>query len=336
MKNFQVLLVILMVIGFISGCTSGGELIEPDEPEPIPEEEEPNPYPEIQAVLLSEPPCGGDQAVRREAILSLNEFLKDEASIWDEDLAAFYADMMEKVASEIQEPVQSGVRIWSMYNHGFIIKTPSTVFAFDLVNGYSGWDYQLPDEILKQIQVLFISHNHGDHQEYSITRGILDLGSEVVAPIENQSVAFDMIYLSPDEEVDVAGLHVNAYDGLHGNQANRIYYVTTPEGLTIMHTGDNQTSDTLPEGVTVDILLINAWVNESGSASPEIGLGNSIKKLTPKLTIPGHIQELGHAYDPASVFSRLPFEPPLAVAEMPLSGQVSVQFWGERCDFSID
>ena len=49
------------------------------------------------------------------------------------------------VESEITEPVASGVRIWSMYNHGFIIKTPSTVLAFDLVHGYPPWDYQIPD-----------------------------------------------------------------------------------------------------------------------------------------------------------------------------------------------
>jgi hypothetical protein len=112
--------------------------------------------------------------------------------------------------------------------------------------------------------------------------------------------------------------------------------VTTPEGVTIMHTGDNQTSETLPDGVTVDILLLNAWVNESGFSSPEVGMTNSINKLTPKLTILGHIQELGHSYDPASIYSRLSFEAPLAVAEMPLPGDVSVQIWGEHCDFPTD
>lgn len=166
-----------------------------------------------------------------------------------------------------------------------------------------------------------------------MTRGIIDLGGEVVAPEEMKSVAFDIIYLTANQVVDVAGLHVKAYDGLHGNLGLRIYMITTPEGLTIMHTGDNQTSETLPNAVTVDILLINAWVNESGSAPPAIGLSNSIKKLNPKLTIPGHIHELGHPFDPSSIYSRLPFEPPLAVSEMDLPGEISVQIWGERCDF---
>jgi L-ascorbate metabolism protein UlaG (beta-lactamase superfamily) len=298
--------------------------------------DKPNPYVQIQTNLISEPPCGGNKMIRKDVILELDEYLKDESIIWDPELLAFYDIMIDRVASEINEPVLSGVRIWSMYNHGFIVKTPSSIFAFDLVHGYSGWDYQLPDAILEQIQVLFITHRHGDHQEYSITRGIVDLGGEVVKPIEDKSVAFDIVYLSPDEEVTVAGLHVKAYDGLHGNLANRIYMVTTPEGLTVMHTGDNQTSETLPDEVTPDILLLNAWVNESGSASATIGMSNSMKKLNPKLTILGHIHELGHAYDPSSIYSRLSFEPPLAVSEMDLPGEVIVQIWGEHCDFPTE
>ena len=141
---------------------------------------------------------------------------------------------------------------------------------------------------------------------------------------------------SADEELTLAGLHIKAYAGLHGDIPVRMYVVTTPEGLTIMHTGDNQTSETLPEGVKVDILLLNAWVNESGSDSPVDGMRNSINKLNPKLTILGHIQELGHVYDPSSITSRLSFEAPLAVDDGSLPGIVSVQVWGEHCDFPLE
>ena len=345
MKKLKFIFSSLVIILAILACANFSDFIKPDQAQSIPTThpnesskptEETTPYSRIQTILLTEPPCGGNQEVRKEAILALNEYLKEDAVIWDEDLLTFYRNMMDLVASEINEPVTSGARIWSMYNHGFIIKTPSTVFAFDLVNGYSGWDYQLPESILAQIDVLFISHRHTDHTDYSITRSIVGFGGEVVAPIEDKSVAFDIVYLSPDEEAIVAGLHVKAYDGLHGGVPLRIYEVTTPEGLTIMHTGDNQTSETLPDGVTVDILLLNAWVNESGSKPPTMGIKNSITKMNPKLTILGHIHELGHTYDPSSIYSRLPFEAPLAATEMSLPGEVSVQFWGEHCDFPIE
>ncbi len=292
-----------------------------------------SPYFQIQTTLRSNPPCAGNKEMRKDAILSLDAYLKDDASRWSTEMSVLYGNMMGFVESEINEPVTSGVRIWSMYNHGFIVKTPSTVFAFDLVHGYPSWKYQIPDAILEQIQVLFISHKHDDHRDPTIIRAITDLGGEVVMPVEEWLAGQDLVYLSADEEVTLAGLHIKAYDGLHGDIPVRMYVVTTPEGLTIMHTGDNQTSETLPDGVTVDILLLNAWVNESGSASPVDGMRNSINKLTPRLTILGHIQEMSHLYDPSDIKSRLSFEAPLAVDDGSLPGYVSVQVWGEHCDF---
>jgi L-ascorbate metabolism protein UlaG (beta-lactamase superfamily) len=241
--------------------------------------------------------------------------------------------MIAVVESELNEPVESGVRIWSMYNHGFIVKTPSIIFAFDLVDGYKVWDYQLPDSVLDQIDVLYITHRHDDHRDLSVIKTIKDNGGEVVMPEEDQPGDFGTIYVYPGQELDIAGLQTKVFDGLHGVIPVRVYQVTTAEGLVIMHTGDNQTSETLPDGVKVDILLLNAWVNESGSTQPAIGMRNSIKKLGPRLTIPGHIQELGHHYDPSDIKGRLAFKEVLIADDVPLPGVVSFQVWGEHCDF---
>lgn len=294
-----------------------------------------NPYAQIQAALLSNPPCSGSKEVRKDAILALDAFLKDSSKIRSPELIAFYGNMMSFVESEIAEPVTSGVRIWSMYNHGFIVKTPSTVFAFDLLNGYSSWHYTLPDAILKQIQVLFISHRHDDHRDMELVRAVMAFGGKVVVPVEDSLVNDEFVPMSPGEELTLAGLHIKAYDGLHADIPVRMFVVTTPEGVTIMHTGDNQTSETLPNGVKPDILLLNAWVNEDGSVSPVIGIHNSIRKLAPQLTILGHIQELSHLYDPYNNTSRLSFEAPLATDDGSAPGDLSVQVWGEHCDFPI-
>jgi L-ascorbate metabolism protein UlaG (beta-lactamase superfamily) len=295
--------------------------------------EPPSPFIQIQTTLRSNPPCTGNNEIRQDAILTLDGYLKDDASRWDPDVITFYSNMMGFVESEIAKPVTSGIKIWSMYNHGFIVKTPSSVFAFDLVQGYPTWKHQIPNSILEQIQVLFLSHKHDDHWDRAVIRAITDLGGKVVAPLEEKLSDLDLVYLSADEESTQTGLHIKAYDGLHGGVPVRMYVVTTPEGLTIMHTGDNQTSETLPDGLTVDILLLNAWVNESGSASPVVGVRNSINKLNPRLTILGHIQEMSHSYDPSDPKSRLSFEAPLAVDDGSLPGDVSVQVWGESCDF---
>ena len=354
MKKQINILVSLAIILSIPACGSNPDLSGSSEPQPsqsqaIPggeEQSQPTPLPTtdsqldplspyftIQTTLRSYPPCTGNKEIRKDAILELDAFLLDDSLNWRSDMVDFYSSMMGFVESEITEPVASGVRIWSMYNHGFIIKTPSTVLAFDLVHGYPPWDYQIPDSILEQIQVLFISHRHEDHRDMGIVRAIMAFGGKVVVPVEDSGASKDLISASADEELTLAGLQIKAYDGLHAEIPVRMFVVTTPEGLVIMHTGDNQTSETLPDGLTVDILLLNAWVNESGSASAIVGMQNSIKKLNPGLTILGHIQELGHYYAPSDVKSRLSFEDPLAADNGLLPGYVSVQVWGEHCDF---
>jgi hypothetical protein len=331
-KNLLVNWVIIITVTACGSITHFAETTQPQFSQTQPTEQQ-DPYLQIQTILRSNPPCNGNNTPRNDAILALDEYLKDYSARANPGIISLYENMMGFVESEMTEPVSSGVRIWSMYNHGFIVKTPSTVFAFDLVHGYRSWDYRIPDEILEQIQVLFVSHRHEDHSNLLLSNAILELGGKVVEPIEDKLEGFDMIYASPGDEQDVAGLHVKVYDGLHGDIPVRIYMVTTPEGLTIMHTGDNQTSETLPDGVTVDILLLNAWVNESGSTPAITGVRNSINKLTPSLTILGHFQELGHNYDPTSVTSRLAYGSILAVDEVPLPGEVSIQVWGERCDY---
>ena len=44
------------------------------------------------------------------------------------------------------------------------------------------------------------------------------------------------------------------------------------DGQKLMHTCDNQTSETLPIIEHLDVLMLNAWVNESGGQTPVIGM----------------------------------------------------------------
>ena len=69
---------------------------------------------------------------------------------------------------------------------------------------------------------------------------------------------------------------------------------------------------------------------ESGSTSALEGMRRSIVKLQPRLTFPGHAQELGHDYVPGYPASRVPYAWPLEVMDMDLPGDVHVLAWGER------
>lgn len=347
MKSKLTILVWMAILISLPACGGMPGVVEDQALQVIPIEEDltqsdtpntdlDNPYSYIQEQLRAFPPCAGYLEERKDVILSLDAALKEDAARWDPGIMALYQSMMGVVETEISEPLVSGVRIWSMYNHGFILKTPGTIIAFDLVHGYPSWGYQIPETVLAQIDVLFITHRHEDHLDRSLVRAVLELGGQVVMPVEDKLIGYDLVYLGPNEQVVVAGLQITAHDGLHGGIPVRMYEVTTSEGVTVLHTGDNQTSETLPEGLRVDILLLNAWVNEGGGGSTLEGTRNSIMKIEPKLTVLGHILEMSHEYDPASVTSRLSFEGPLTVMDESLPGEVSVQIWGERCDFNPD
>ena len=283
---------------------------------------------QIKTNLLNNPPNTGDPTVREETILALDEILKYYSFSVSQSVNNFYTFMMENVNMELQDTLSAGASIWMMYNHGFVVKTPQNVFAFDLVDGYSGWSTYLPSELIQQIEVLFVSHNHGDHYDYSVANTVIANGGYVVIPSENSNLG--NVPMAAGDSLTILGLHIKAHYGLHSSVPLRIYEVTTYNGLKILHTGDNQTSETLPDVDSLDVLLLNAWVNESGSATAVVGMRNSINKLDPTVMIPGHIQELSHDYIPGNPTSRVPYEWAFEVDDEPLNSEVQVMAWGER------
>jgi hypothetical protein len=52
--------------------------------------------------------------MRKDAILVLDAFLKDDSVNWKPDMVDLYRNMIGFVDSEITEPVAFGARIWSM------------------------------------------------------------------------------------------------------------------------------------------------------------------------------------------------------------------------------
>jgi L-ascorbate metabolism protein UlaG (beta-lactamase superfamily) len=277
---------------------------------------------QIKSNLLNNPPNTGDPTVREQTILDLNNILLNDSSRGSQAVYNFYNFMMEKVNVELRDTVSEGATIWMMYNHGFVIKTTQNVFAFDLIEGHPGWIRHLPPELIQQIEVLFISHEHDDHYDYYVADKVVANGGYVVVPSENSTLG--NVPMAAGNSLTILGLHIKAHYGLHSVPV-RIYEVITPAGLKILHTGDNQTSETLPDIDSLDVLLLNAWVNESGGTSSLVGMRNCIKKLIPTVMIPGHLFDLApdDRWNPLCAWA-------FQVDDVPLNSEVKVMTWGER------
>lgn len=252
------------------------------------------------------------------------------------DILQYYEARMARVATEMDQPVTSGFRVWAMFNHGFIVKTPTATMAFDLVEGKTNWaspawTVKLSEDILNRIDVLMVSHEHVDHWDATdrIPATIKLRGGAVLYPSGGLQRVSTTLLMSDKQVTQVKDLRITAHVGLH-NAPVLIYEVVTGDGYRIVHTGDNQNSATLPALQGVDLLLLNGWVNEGGATTNQVGMKSSIEKLRPAVMIPGHFAEISR---PKTGWYR--FTDGLALQNDALiRTKTVVMTWGERMDYT--
>lgn len=320
MKNQSFWFAAILIVGILCHCSC------PQEPEPMFTHHGPSDKIEqIKINLWNNSPNYGSPEIRELILLELDELLLDPSSYGSTKSFEFYTSMIQKVSEEIDDEVISGIRIWMMYNHGFIVKTPHNTFAFDLTDGYTAWQmdesYEIPEQIVKNIDFLLISHKHDDHYDESIINKVLDYGGQVINVIDNRPMYID-------------GISIAAHNGVH-SVVNRIFEIITVDGYKIVHTGDNETSEALPFIADVDVLLLYAKTNESFTTYSSVGMRNSINKLTPTITIPGHIHEFGHKADVRALDSgvRALYKWSFFITNEWIPTTMTIMAWGEYFDF---
>jgi L-ascorbate metabolism protein UlaG (beta-lactamase superfamily) len=256
-----------------------------------------------------------EHPVRRAALIRLDDVLHIESAPRKPLVQAFYRARIEQAVREIETTrVTSGMRIWKLYNHGFLVRTPSVSFAFDIVPGTGEPGFAVERQVLErladQADALFLSHLHGDHANQGVVRLFLDRRKPVIAPESlwfGQEIAAPLTYLKRSATtvhiVPIQNgqrtLHVVAYPGHQGETVtNNVHLVTTPEDFTVVHTGDQSG----PEGPGsdfgwiaqvgaqhhVDVLLPNCWTTN---------IGRVARGVNPELILTGHENEMSHTVD---------------------------------------
>jgi len=274
----------------------------------------------VRMALVRFPPAFPEPFERRMALLMIDGVLHDAAAPRRLAVQEFFHSRMELVLKGLAENhPEKGVMIWKLYNHGFIVRTPTVTIAFDLVRGYSAGAEGFPilDSLLEQIprhcDVLFISHRHGDHADESVAQTFIDLGKPVVAPPEvwaGRPIHEKITHLKRDtlktQELSIqSGKHflgVILYPGHQGEDIpNNVPLVFTPEGMSFSHTGDQSNVgdftwiDEVAKQHCVDVLMPNCWTSD---------IVRMIRGFDPQLVITGHENELGHSVDHREPFWR--------------------------------
>ncbi|MGW8181169.1 MAG: MBL fold metallo-hydrolase, partial [bacterium] len=211
----------------------------------------------VKMALVRFPPTLPEPFEHRMALLMMDGVLHDLTAPERLAVQEFFHSRMRQALKELTgTQVEMGAMIWKLYNHGFIVRTPTVSIAFDLVRGYSAGaeGFPIPDTLLEQIvhhcDVLFISHHHGDHADEHVAQAFIDLGKPVVAPHEvwaGKPIHEEITHLKRDaskaQELSVRNgeqtLRIVLYPGHQGKSIdNNVPIVFTPEGMSFSQTGD--------------------------------------------------------------------------------------------------
>jgi len=259
------------------------------------------------------PPNWPEPASRQSALMLLDGVLHDVYAPQRPPVQSFFKTRMRMAIEEIEQTeITNGARIWKLYNHGFVVRTKSVTIGFDLIRGKSARaegfaiseDYM--DRLIKQCDVLFISHRHGDHADEWVAQSFIDQGKPVVAPPEvwkDKSIYQLITHLKREPHtiqtlpIQDGGqsLKVVVYPGHQGADIeNNVPLVITPGGLSFSQMGDQSYSndfewiDEVGNNHLVDVLMPNCWTTD---------IVRVAKGFNPAIIITGHENEMGHTID---------------------------------------
>ncbi|MBT3268466.1 hypothetical protein HN371_15020 [Candidatus Poribacteria bacterium] len=265
--------------------------------------------------LTRVPPALREPSERRLALLLLDGVLHEEEAATRAAVQAFHRERIAAAADDIERTsVAEGARIWKLYNHGFVIRTASVTFAFDLVRGthVAGGAFAVDDAVMDRLaeacDAMFISHRHGDHADPVVAEAFLSRGKAVVTPPTvwegetlHERVTHPQRGADTQHSLPIQGgaaeLRVVAYPGFHDGHdglPNNVTLVTTPEGMGFLHTGDQADPraftwiDTIAESHQVDVLMPNCWTTD---------IVRMIHGVRPAVVITGHENEMAHTID---------------------------------------
>lgn len=294
-------------------------------------------YELVDEALDEYPPVVGAPTSRKLALYNLDAMLHETKYDNTEPFKSFVASRASKVIADMQSPVKKGMKIYKIYNDGFVARTKSVTIAFDVVRGALKGESIVSDKdiatIVDQCDVLLLTHNHSDHVDRYVVDRFIAAGKPVIAADEIlKDVEGVTHYRSETDILDKVvalkngkTLKVKIYPGHQSEMMCNVYAVTTPEGLTVAHTGDqynegdfkwiNTVKDQKP---AIDALIINCW---------SMNIADAIKGFNPRYVLTGHENEMGHTIDHREAFW-LTFQ-----KLQPVTHDYVVMAWGEWFSF---
>jgi len=254
----------------------------------------------VDEALLQYPPTTNFCMPRKLALYNLDALIHDTHNDSCAFLLNFIQVRMKRIADDLDKPLAKGMKIYKLYNDGYIVRTPSVTIAFDMIRG-SAERQLITDSIMQTLvshcDIMFISHSHNDHADLGVAKFFAAQGKPVITPLglwenENKNIQptggktmLNKIFYLKNK----LSLQVKIFPGHQDELLNNVYVVTTPERISVTHTGDQYNTEdrtwikTVKEHAKTDVLLIECWA---------MHMDEMIDGFAPRLVITGHENEL--------------------------------------------
>ena len=268
---------------------------------------------EIYPAEVSE---GGECSYERRNLLLLRDYpmhVDDKPKDAPQELKEAYANSVKGLYAAAEEDalkwLSKGKRsrkldVFKVYNMGYIFRSQGQVVGVDLQ--WSG-DRKQMDELASDLDVLFITHPHGDHYTKQLLVAMLDAGKQVVMPcdlVPEYTGDNKIVQAEDNPQGKMAGQI--AYKSMMGNQGARIpcnVYLVTVGSWNIAHNGDNAVEDieNYLSSERVDVFVGACWN----------GVKNTMDKIkanpsgTECIYLSAHENEWRHTVDHREAYEEL-------------------------------
>ena len=249
----------------------------------------------------------------------MDRFTEKQQEI-DQRAAEVIADYPTLWSQMITEWRQPGLEdsAWLMYSANYLFRTANIRWAIDPLR----LKHKLPDapempvDNLKDLDFILLTHQHSDHLDLSLLRGLQGYPILWVVPAplmprvqaEVDIAADRLIIPEPMRAFDIRGIRITPFDGLHwevqpDGQSLRgvpaMGYLVEFNGKRWLFPGDTRNYDAgqLPSFGHVDGLFAHVWLGRGSALQNEPLLLDAFCKfcvdLQPKRIIPTHLYEFG-------------------------------------------
>ena len=203
----------------------------------------------------------------------------------------FYRKAADKVLKEVRNTrvKQGHVVMWSLYNMGYIVKTPSQTFAIDLRHMHA-------DEFAKHLDFVMITHKHADHGAMREYKALAAAGVPVYAGYMPQSMPEGLVwnFVEDGGEFKVGNVSVKGKRIDHSYKGEGLKLVTAYEvdcgedagNAVILHSGDGRNYEQLAPEKSVDFFIFHVSVG--------LNIQKAIDKIDPEYAVFSHVWEMGH------------------------------------------